>query len=393
MSGTQRNSYPDEYDPLLNSRVCFHFIVLINDVMPRHARKRSELNYENPKTLQIQKRRLPYDQESEYNAQRICNILRILAIILVICTFLVLHKSKGSEGYIIYNANIYTADEQYPKIESFVVLDGKFVDIGTKFDLMKKWTNVQYIDLQGRTVVPGLIDAHAHLMQLGDMMNSVDLSGTKSIDEVRERIRAYISMHRDKNEWITGWGWDQTQWSSKLFPTFKDLDSDPELAQYPIALTRIDGHALWVNERILNILRKDKIPDKVDGGEIGKEKGTNQLTGIFIDNAMELVFEKKPLITEEQSLMRIRTAISRMNFHGLTGIHDAGVTPDTLDLYKKIIKTDPEEFNIRNYAMIDCQRNSYCGEKVERIERLGEGRLTVRSVKLFMDGALGSWGA
>ncbi|CAG8474987.1 12951_t:CDS:2 [Acaulospora colombiana] len=178
------------------------------------------------------------------------------------------------------------------------------------------------------------------------MLNSVDLSGAKSIDgkfplakkiphclknfhyirhvknykiEILQRIRNYISTHRSKKEWITGWGWDQTQWQSKSFPTSKDIDSDPELARYPIVLLRVDGHALWVNERVLNILQKDRIPDKVDGGEIGREKETNRLTGIFVDNAMELV--------------------------------------------------------------------------LERIEGMGEGRLTVRSVKLFMDGALGSWGA
>ncbi|RHZ89836.1 hypothetical protein Glove_9g298 [Diversispora epigaea] len=150
---------------------------------------------------------------------------------------------------------------------------------------------------------------------------------------------------------------------------------------------------MWVNEKVLNILGKDKIPENIDGGEIGRNKLTNELTGIFVDNSMELVFDKMPSSTDDKLLNQLRAAIHEMHSNGLTGIHDASVLPKYIDFYKRTITSNPEEFNIRVYAMVECDRNKYCGDQVERIDEFGEGRLTVRSVKLIMDGALGSWGA
>ncbi|CAG8474368.1 9416_t:CDS:10 [Diversispora eburnea] len=285
-------------------------------------------------------------------------------------------SKQEPKGYVIYNANVYTSDNKIPRIDSFTVLNGKFIDIGSQTDLLKKWNNLQ------------------HLLGLGDILTSVNLSNTRSIEDVIEQVKKYIQLHPDDtNEWVTGFGWNQELWQSKEFPTSKDLDSDPQLNKYPIALTRIDGHAMWVNEKVLNILGKDKIPENIDGGEIGRNKLTNELTGIFVDNAMELVFDKMLSPTDDKLLNRLRAAIHEMHSNGLTGIHDASVPPKYIDFYKRTIKNNPEEFNIRVYAMVECDRNKYCGDQVERIDEFGEGRLTVRSVKLFMDGALGSWGA
>ncbi|RIA93115.1 amidohydrolase 3 [Glomus cerebriforme] len=304
------------------------------------------------------------------------------------------YSSESPHGYIVHNANIYTSDDTLPKIESFVVMNGKFVDVGNGIDLMKKWIDLKSIDLQGHTILPGLIDAHAHLMYLGNSLLSVNLVGAKSVEEVRERIRDYINSHPEINvttDWITGWGWDQTQWTSKSFPTFEDLDCDPIIKKYSISLTRIDGHALLVNKNILNKLKK--VPKTVDGGEIGRNKETNELTGIFVDNAMQLITEIMPLPSEQSLLQKLRLAISKMHSFGLIGVHDAGVSLDLLKFYKKIVNEQPEEFNIRSYAMVESLDNTYFGDNVEIIEGLSDGRLTVRSVKFFMDGALGSWGA
>ncbi|CAB4417656.1 unnamed protein product [Rhizophagus irregularis] len=304
------------------------------------------------------------------------------------------YSSEPSNGFIIYNANIYTSDDTLPKIESFVVTNGKFVDVGTKIDLMKKWNGLKCIDLQGRTILPGLIDAHVHLMGLGESLTSVNLVGTRSVEEVRERIHEYINSHPEidiTTDWITGWGWDQTQWTSKSFPTFEDLDCDPLIKKYSISLSRIDGHALLVNKNILDKLVK--VPETVDGGEIGRDRKTGELTGIFIDNAMQLIKKIMPSPSEQLLLQQLRSAISKMHSFGLIGVHDAGIPLNILEFFKKIINEQPEEFNIRNYAMVESLENTYDGDYVEIIEGLGDGRLTVRSVKFFMDGALGSWGA
>ncbi|CAG8649088.1 1475_t:CDS:10 [Cetraspora pellucida] len=317
--------------------------------------------------------------------------IKILTIALVIGTFFILHEREQPEGYVIYNANIYTVDEKNPKIEAFVVLNGKFVDVGTRLDLLQKWTSLKHIDLGGRTVIPGLIDAHAHLMHLGDALTSVNLVGAKSTEDINQRIYEYLKTHPDTN----GLSKSFDEFFDESFDEFiqlsnfekkilmflqKDLDTDPILTQYAISLVRIDGHALWVNGRVLDILGKDKIPLEIDGGEIVRDKETGQLTGIFVDNAMRLI-------------PNLKAAIYEMHSHGLTGIHDAGVLPKLLKFYKNTILSNPQDFNIRNYAMVECENNTYCGDQIEKIEGLGDGRLTVRSAKMFMDGALGSWGA
>ncbi|CAI2168158.1 13686_t:CDS:10 [Funneliformis geosporum] len=251
-------------------------------------------------------------------------------------------------------------------------MNGKFIDVGNKIDLMEKWKGFKSIDLKGRTILPGLIDAHGHLQYLGNSLLSVNLIGSKSVEEMRERIREYINSHPDidpTTEWIVGWGWDQTLWTSKSFPTCKDIDCDPFLEKYSISMTRIDGHVVLVNKKILV-----KIEEKVvDGGEIGKDKD-GELTGIFVDNAMQLIMKIMPSPSEQKLLQQLRLAIYRMHSFGLIGVHDA------------------KEFNIRNYAMVEVLNNNYIDD-IEIVEGLGDGRLTVRSVKLFMDGALGSWGA
>ncbi|CAG8491597.1 13015_t:CDS:10 [Funneliformis caledonium] len=300
-------------------------------------------------------------------------------------------SSEPPNGYIIHNANIYTSDNDLPKIESFVVMNGRFIDIGNKIDLMKKWKIFKSIDLKGLTILPGLIDAHGHLQYLGDSLLSVNLIGSKSVEEIRERIREYIGSHPridPTTEWIVGWGWDQTLWTSKSFPTCNDIDCDPFLKKFSISLSRIDGHVMLVNKNILV-----KIEEKtVDGGEIGKDKETGELTGIFVDNAMQLITKIMPSPSEQTLLQQLRLAIYRMHSFGLIGVHDASVSLDKLKFYKRIINEQSEDFNIRYYAMVEVPNNNYI-DGIEIVEGLGDGRLTVRSVKLFMDGALGSWGA
>nr|CAG8543989.1 1904_t:CDS:10 [Entrophospora candida] len=286
---------------------------------------------------------------------------------------------QSEHGYVIYNANIYTVEddnESLPNVvDSLVVLKNIFVDVGSSSLILEKWKDFK------------------HLSNLGESLLSVDLV------EVRERIREYLSIRsseKDSSEiqWIKGWGWDQTLWSSKLFPTHNDLDSDPILSKFSILLTRIDGHAVWVNKKTLDILQENNnLPEEIEGGEICRDKETNELTGIFIDNAVELIDKLVPLPSESTLFTQIKGAISKMHENGLTGVHDACVELRLINFFEKIILENPENFNIRNYAMVESPRNVYCGDQVKRIDGIGDGRLFVRSVKLVMDGALGSWGA
>ncbi|CAG8535294.1 6891_t:CDS:10 [Paraglomus occultum] len=345
------------------------------------------------------------------------------------------NTSETAENtYVVYNANVYTVDyASKQKADTFVVRNGVFLDVGMKDEILEKWKLVdKRIDAGGKTILPGIIDAHVHIMYLGQLLTSVDLTGTKSIEgkcssftEARSRVKAYILSHKDnlnESSWIRGFGWDQMHWEPKEFPHWKDLSDLGTPFTCHMLLTRIDGHVVWVNEKVMNIL--SDMPECIEGGEIVRDKETNEKTGIFVDNAMEFVIRRAPPLSETEKLTQLRAAISHIHSVGLTGVHDASVPLGDISFFKEyisstycylrrpvrsflhddfllfhhfynsVIARNPDDFNIRNYAMVESpQINEYCGDKVDMIIGYGKGRLTVRSVKLFMDGALGSWGA
>ncbi|CAG8621133.1 6520_t:CDS:10 [Paraglomus brasilianum] len=302
------------------------------------------------------------------------------------------NTSETSENtYVVYNANVYTVDyDNKQRADAFVVRDGMFLDVGTKDEIMDKWKLVdKRIDAGGKTILPGIIDAHVVSITTSREPNRSKAS------EARSRIKAYILSHKDnlnESSWIRGFGWDQMHWESKEFPHWKDLSDLGTPFTCYMLLTRIDGHVIWTNEKVLKIL--SDMPECIEGGEIVRDKETNEMTGIFVDNAMDFVVRKAPTLSETEKLTHVRSAISHMHSVGLTGVHDASVPLDDISFFKDVVARSPDDFNIRSYVMVESpQINEYCGDKVEMIIGYGEGRLTVRSVKLFMDGALGSWGA
>ncbi|RUS28274.1 hypothetical protein BC938DRAFT_482081 [Jimgerdemannia flammicorona] len=298
--------------------------------------------------------------------------------------------------YLVHNANVYTVDERGLKANAFVVENGKFVDIGSEKEIMERWPNVKRkIDLHNRTVVPGLIDSHGHLMEYGHILAQPRLNDARSVEEVRAILKLYVEnssniTYLEKGPWLQGWGWDQTLFPSKSFPTAADLDVDPVLASIPIVLRRRDGHASWINGRVIALLRLNGVDldhAVVDGGEIVRDPGL----GVLLDNAMDLVDQYIPPFTEKQNQAALSSAISALHSVGITSIHDAGVSPDTIEFYKR--SHEAGRFRLRNYIMIKCPSlNVYCGNEVPKFETI-DGILKLNSVKLFMDGALGSWGA
>ncbi|EMR61793.1 putative amidohydrolase 3 protein [Eutypa lata UCREL1] len=217
--------------------------------------------------------------------------------------------------------------------------------------------------------MPGLWDGHGHLLQYGEFLNSVDLFGARSMDEARSRVREYLDRNPQagsREEWLRGVGWDQMVLGQT--PTAADLSADDKLKDLYIMLDRVDVHCIWVSQAVLNLL-PDPISD-VDGGEVVREPGM----GVFCDNATRFV----------------QSAMAKLNEVGLVGIHDAGVTPGNLELYKSLARGD--DWTVRVYAMIECyERNTFCPDEVEKYVD-PDGWLSIQSVKLFADGALGSWG-
>ena len=283
---------------------------------------------------------------------------------------------------IVINANIYTVDSTFAKAEAFAIKNGKFIDVGSKEKIANLYKAKETIDAKGKTVVPGLIDAHCHFYGLGLQQQRVDLTGTKSFDEVVQRI---VDFQKEKNvSYITGRGWDQNDWEIKEFPTKEKLDS--LFPTTPIAINRIDGHALLANQAAID-LAQVTINTPFSGGEIIQKNG--KLTGIFVDNPMELITSKIPVPSLQESTQALKDAEKICFDLGLTTVNDAGLEQSIIELIDSLQKTN--ELKIRIYAMVsasDENLDHYIQKGISKTDRLN-----VRSFKFYSDGALGSRGA
>lgn len=225
-------------------------------------------------------------------------------------------------------------------------------------------------------VIPGLWDGHGHILGYGELLQTVDLFGSKSLDDASDRIKKYLTTHPTegtKEEWIRGNGWDQAAFGR--MPVAQDFEADPALKGRYIMLNRVDSHCVWVSQAVLDLL-PDPIP-KVPGGEVI----TNPGKGVFCDNAMDLVQAHWPKPSKAKRAQFLRAALKELHKVGLVGVHDASVLPSTVGLFEDLIANN--EWTLRVYAMLECpQRNTFCPEVAKKIQR-EDGLLTVRSVKLF----------
>jgi len=303
-------------------------------------------------------------------------------LLLVFFSCEVLEVLKEEVDLVIINANVYTVDKGFSKAQAFAVNKGKFIAIGTSEEIREKYTSDQIIDADGRTITPGLIDAHCHFYGLGLNQQLADLRGTKSFEEVVERVQAF--QKRKPKRVVRGRGWDQNDWEEKEFPTKKELDElFPEI---PVVLERVDGHAYLVNQVALD-LAGIKWNTKVAGGEIVKNAQGN--TGVLIDNPMQLIDSVMPPPSLGTKIQALKDAQRICFENGLTTVSDAGLDRSTIELIDSLQQLD--ELTIRVYAMV-----SNIPEDVDHFIYKGPiktDRLNVRSVKVYGDGALGSRGA
>jgi len=300
-------------------------------------------------------------------------ILLLFLIFLTSCT--------ESVDLIVHNAKIYSADELDNRYSSFAVKEGKFVYVGGD-EILSNFSSANIINAQELPVYPGFIDSHAHFYDLGFYLNQVDLKNTQSLEEVIDRVVEFDA--ENNSNFIIGRGWDQNDWNKKTFPTNTLLNE--KFPDKPVVLRRIDGHAYLVNDSALKLAGINN-STKVDGGEIVKIG--NRLTGVLIDNSMRLVDKIIPEPSKEESIQALLSAQDLAFQHGLTTISDAGLTKKQIDLIDELQKDGA--LKIRIYAMIENDPSS-----LEHYLELGPyktDRLNVRSVKVYVDGALGSRGA
>jgi predicted amidohydrolase YtcJ len=294
---------------------------------------------------------------------------------------LVLTSCSEQVDLIVYNAEVYTVDNNNKKVTSFAVKDGKFIYVGDD-SVTSKYSSSNIINAEGLPLYPGFIDSHAHFYNLGFFNDQVNLKETKSFEEVLKRVMEFNNSN-DKN-FIIGRGWDQNDWVNKSFPTNKLLNE--EFPDKAIVLRRIDGHAYIVNDFALNLAGIDK-SSNIEGGEFVKSNG--KLTGVLIDNAMRLIDDIIPDPTKEESVKALISAQEIAFENGLTTISEAGISREQIELIDSLQKEGV--LKIKIYAMIENNP-----EDVDYYLEQGPyktDKLNVRSVKVYADGALGSRGA
>ena len=291
-------------------------------------------------------------------------------------------KNKISVDTIITDATIYTVNNSFAQASAMAIDKGKIVAIGTNGEISKQYESKNTIEAQGKFIYPGLIDAHCHFYSYGLSLQEVDLRGTKSMDEIITRLKAF---QKDKNPtFIVGNGWDQNDWEVKKYPTKAELDA--VFPDIPVVLNRVDGHAILVNSKALKLAGITK-NTKAVGGQIEMVNG--ELTGILVDNPMELVFKIIPKPTRKIQIAALLDAEKVMFDYGLTTVNDAGLDPDIIHLIDSLQKAKVVKLNV--YAMITANQKNidlYLEKGIYKTDNLN-----VRSFKMYGDGALGSRGA
>ena len=322
-------------------------------------------------------------------------MLKNTFILIVTISFFISCSTKKEEvDLIVHNGIIYSVDSSFAIFEAMAITDGKIVEVNSNKEILNRYDSKNKTDLEGKSVFPGFIDAHCHFLGYGLGLQQVNLVGTKSFNEVVQKVVAFsnnqpadgpkITPAKGNTDWLIGRGWDQNDWESKQYPSKKMLDS--LFPNRPVFLTRIDGHAALANDIALKLAGISN-ETKISGGEILKRG--NELTGVLIDNAVDLVKIVVPGNGKEKMEHALLNAQDNCLAMGLTTIDDAGLMKNEVDIMDELQKAG--KLKIRVYAMLSDSTpnyNYYLKNGPYKTERLN-----VCSFKFYADGALGSRGA
>ncbi len=313
------------------------------------------------------------------------NQIKILSTILAVILLALARTAMADTA--IHNVTGYTPTND--GLKSFTVLvfgdDGRVIASGDD-RLLIAYPDAMRIDGNGKTILPGLIDAHAHVLGLGFLKSNLDLAGIPSLDSAIASIKEYAANKPDAR-WILGRGWNQVLWPVQAFPTAAQIDE--VVIDRPVWLRRIDGHAGWANSAAMRLAGIDAdTPDPV-GGKILRDSN-GRATGVLIDKAMALVEAHVPPMNRSDMRTAVQAATDALLAEGITGVHDAGIDLMNAEVYLSM--ADNDELDLRIYAMIGG-----AGEVLDAIEKpirqYGNDRLEIAAVKIYSDGALGSRGA
>jgi len=324
------------------------------------------------------------------------NRFLILTIMIFVCITISCQESKKAD-LVLSNGKIATIDGDFSIHQAVAVKEGRIIFVGSNdaaVAYMGKDTEV--IDLGGKLVLPGLIDAHAHMHNLGEELLNLNIYGAVSFQEIVAKVAERVKTIKP-GVWIFGGRWDQNNWDKKEFPEHDALSAvSPD---NPVFLRRVDGNSAFVNQKALELAGITKETPDPFGGVIHRKKN-GEASGVLINKAMNLVKDKFPEETEAEYQKKLLKATQSCLTVGLTGWHEAGISPWEIGIYKKLI--DNGSMHMRAYAMLGAQEAPLLeGDaaeiadyfKAQRIDSYGDYMLSVRSIKVFFDGALGSRGA
>jgi predicted amidohydrolase YtcJ len=320
-------------------------------------------------------------------------MMRIIALVLMItalCLAPAGGKTETAADIVFINGNLYTVNERQPRAEAVAVKGSKIVFVGSNKDAKAyEGKSTRVIDLKGRTVVPGLTDAHYHLSGVGAREMTLNLEGTASLEEFLAKVKSRVEGAK-AGEWVTGRGWIETFWKPPAFPTRWDLDKISP--NNPLFLTRADGHAAVVNSAALKVAGVTKETADPSGGEIMKDKGTGEPSGMLVDRAQNLVARHVPEPTEADMQEALVVGVRRSIELGWTEIQNAGSPFTEVERLKKLYAEG--KIKLRIYQAVrgpspDTARLLREGSTIG----LFDNRYTVRTITVSLDGALGSKGA
>ena len=298
-------------------------------------------------------------------------------------------QPREAADLVVTAERIYTVDDSRPVVQALAIRDGRIVFAGPERGARAlAGSGTRVLEFPGRTVLPGLVDAHGHLLGLGQALSQVDLVGARSYDEVVKRV-ATRAKTAAPGEWILGQGWDQNDWGDTRFPTHEALSR--AVPGHPVVLTRVDGHALLANAKAMAAAGVTPATRDPDGGRILRLKG-GAPSGVFVDNAQTLMYRAMPPMTRDQEKQALTAAVAEANRWGLVAVHDAGEPESTISVLEEMAKEGA--LNLRAYVMIgdDSAAIAHFFERGPQ-SALYDGHLWIRSIKLYADGALGSRGA
>jgi len=326
--------------------------------------------------------RVPHNKTNRKSRVKVSKI-----VIATVATLASVVGTTARADTAIHNIAGYTSSDAGIIEFSVLLFDDAGRIIATGDDaLLESHPDAQQVDGDGRTLLPGLIDAHAHVAGLGFLKTSLDLTGVPSVDEAVARIAAYAE-EKPHARWITGRGWNQVLWPVQEFPTASQIDA--VVNDRPVWLRRIDGHAGWANTAAMNLAGIDAdTPDPVGGKIMRNDNG--HATGVFVDKAMGLIGAHVPQPDKAEGRAAIKAAVDTLLSEGITSVHDAGIDVENAEIYMSM--ADDRELHMRIYAM-----TGGAGDVLDAIGKpiyaYGDDHLDISSVKLYTDGALGSRGA